>query len=196
MGIQRTVAPSSTVPVVAVQDVKQGLDIAETETGHDDFLRRLINGAVATVERWTGRSLLTQTWKLTLDAWPTNSEIALPYPPLQSVTSIQYVDSDGVTQSVDSSDYRIDDQAEPARITPAFNAVWPTARTVTNAVTVTYVAGYGDKSTDIPDDIIDAIHVLVYHRFEEPASTDIPDGAKRLLKSLSTGVVLGTMQTQ
>ena len=177
MGIQRTVAPSSTVPVVAVQDVKQGLDIAETETGHDDFLRRLINGAVATVERWTGRSLLTQTWKLTLDAWPTNS-------------------SDGVAQSVDSSDYRIDDQAEPARITPAFNAVWPTARTVTNAVTVTYVAGYGDKSTDIPDDIIDAIHVLVYHRFEEPASTDIPDGAKRLLKSLSTGVVLGTMQTQ
>ena len=194
MGLVRTVKPS--VSPVLVQDVKQNLGIAEAVTEHDELLLRLVSTASDMAERLTGRAWTTQTWVLTLDRFPYSDEaIVLPRPPLQSITSIQYVDSDGATQTWDSSNYRVDDQGSPGRVTLAYGESWPTTRDVTNAVTITYVAGYGDTANDTPIEMQNAIHLTVKDWFDNPSGEMSPN-AKNILKGLHCGMVLGTYEVQ
>jgi len=68
--------------------------------------------------------------------------ILLPFPPLQSVDSIKYIDAGGVQQTLSSSVYKVDTVSEPARVLPAFGQCWPTTRQEINAVEVTFTCGY------------------------------------------------------
>ena len=57
---------------------------------------------------WLGRALITQTWDLLPTSFPTAGwPIYIPLPPLQSVTSISYVDAAGATQTIAASEYRV-----------------------------------------------------------------------------------------
>lgn len=77
-------------------------------------------------------------------------EMFLPLAPIQSVTSIKYIDpTTGVQTILDPSQYKVDTISEPARITPAYGSSWPSARSEINAVEVVYVAGYG-AATAVP----------------------------------------------
>lgn len=122
-----------------------------------DFSRR-IGSARKAVEEITSRQLCTATWKLYLDRFP--CWIELRKCPVQSVTSITYVDGDGVTQAISTDDYRVDVVSEPARITPAFGVAWPTTQAVVNAVCVTFVAGYGDEANDIDAHAREAVMLI------------------------------------
>lgn len=73
----------------------------------------------------------------------TGYEIFLPKPPLQSVTSIKYIDTDGAQQTLDPSLYIVDTASEPGRLTPAYGQTWPTIREQANAVEIVFVCGYG-----------------------------------------------------
>lgn len=97
---------------------------------------------------WLGRALLTQTWKLTLDGFPCD-RITIPLPPLQSITSIKYLDSDGVQQTWNSANYRVVN-ADPAYVEPVTGQSWPTTACKDASVEVQFVCGYGDKPKDIP----------------------------------------------
>lgn len=101
------------------------------------------------------RQLLTATWRLTLDRFP-DWEIKVPLPPLQSVSSITYVDSAGTTQTLSSANYLVSTDSEPGRITPAYSCYWPQTRIQMEAVKITFVAGY-TAATLIPWKTIFAI---------------------------------------
>ncbi len=133
----------------------------------DDLIDALVKAARKRLEMDTGRALITQTWELYLDKFPDDDgEIWLPKPPLQSITSIKYYDTDGVEQTWSSDDYRVDIKSEPGRITPAYNESYPTTRTMINAVTIKFVCGYGSAGSDVDDDLIQAIKLLVGHWYE------------------------------
>lgn len=106
-------------------------------------------GDIDGVNGWLGRALITQTWELRLDRFP--SKIKVPLPPLQSVTSITYVDLEGATQTLDPNHYTVLSGREPAEIWPAYGVCWPATRCVPEAVSVRFVAGYGDSQDAIPD---------------------------------------------
>ena len=111
----------------------------------------MISSARDRAETITRRALITQTWELVLDLFPQSSgAIGLPFPPLQSVTSIKYIDPDGVEQTLNAADYIVDKDSEPARIVPAYGKTWPSTRYQINAVRVRFVCGYGDTATDVP----------------------------------------------
>lgn len=118
------------------------------DSSGDPLLSILIASARAQAETLVRRALMPQTWDLVLDRFP-RWELIVPKPPLRSVTSISYVDTNGVTQVMAASDYRVDIATEPGRLTPAFGLVWPVARWQTGAVTVRFVAGYAD-ATAVP----------------------------------------------
>lgn len=128
------------------------LRLAVKVDGHDldEELALRLAEATQLIEHEYGFALITQTWQLRLDGFPTCGAIEIPRPPLQSVTSIEYVDTAGVTQTWDNTLYRVDDFSEPGRITPAYEQSYPSTRPVTGAVTVTYVAGYGDDESAVP----------------------------------------------
>ena len=101
-------------------------------------------------ENATGRALITQTWEVVLDGWPAASAIELPRAPVLAITSVKYIDTDGVEQTMDSADYALDSDSEPGWLLPAYDTDWPEARDTANAVRVRYTAGYGAAATDVP----------------------------------------------
>lgn len=73
----------------------------------------------------------------------TGYEIFLPRPPLVTVDSVTYYDTDGTLQTLSSSQYLVDIVSEPARLVPAPNVTWPATQTRINAVAVLFTCGYG-----------------------------------------------------
>ena len=141
-----------------------------SDTSEDTLIDALIKTARYWTEKFTRRALITQTWKLYLDSFPSCGEITLFYPKIQSVTSIEYYDTDGALQTFSSGDYQLDIISEPGRIVLAPDAVFPSTETgKINAVIVTYVAGYGAASA-IPETIKTAMKQLVAHMFEHRES--------------------------
>jgi uncharacterized phiE125 gp8 family phage protein len=165
----------------------------------DGPLTSLIVAARNVIEEKLERSLITQTWRLTLDRFPDGEfnretglweqgRITVPRPRLQTVSSITYVDTDGTTQTLDPTLYSTDPNGEPGRISPAFDQLWPTTRDQMNAVTITYTAGYGTTAAYVPVPILLAIKLLVGHWYENREAstagapvTELPMGVDALL---------------
>jgi len=157
------------------------------------LMEALITAARHKVEETIGRSLINQTWELKLDCFP--SIIEVPRPPYSSLTSFQYVDSNGDTQTVTSTDYTVDGSSEPARVYEAYNKSWPTTQPIRNAVILTYVAGYGAASTDVPEEFIVATKLLAAHWFRNRESAapmqqhTIPDGVQALISPYTVSIM-------
>ena len=139
-----TVAPS--VEPVTLAEAKLHLRVDGTD--EDSLITALIVAARQAAEHETGRSLVTQTLRLTLDAFPADGGIELLRGPVQSITQVQYIDAAGATQTFTSSLYVLDNASEYAAhyLRLAFNAVWPATRDQANAVWVDYAAGYGNAA--------------------------------------------------
>lgn len=118
-----------------------------THTDDDTLIAAYISAARDDAEHRLGRLLIDQTWELSLGAFP--SVIVMPVP-IASVTSIKYIDTDGVEQTLDPATYQVDTAALPGVVAPAYGAAWPSTRDQYNAVKVRYTAGYGADSTTVP----------------------------------------------
>lgn len=166
-----------TAPTEEPITVSDALDFCRIEAETDDTVvdslivvaRRHIEGAVL------NRSLLTQTWDWTLDSFPcatsTNpyGSLIVPRPPLQSITSISYVDTAGATQTFSSANYMVDTAIEPGRVNLVYGQSWPSTSCIPNAVTVRFVAGW-TAPADIPEEIKQAIKVYVGTLYENRES--------------------------
>lgn len=165
--------PLSLVTPPAVEPVtltEAKAHLRRDDTADDTLIATLITAARQNLDGrdgWLGRALVTQTWDLTIDgAFP--DEIAVPLPPLQSVTSVTYVDTDGATQTLATDQYRVLTDRAPAMIVPAHGVTWPSTRDQKAAVTVRFVAGYGDAD-DVPAPIKAAmlLHIGTMYRDRE-----------------------------
>mgnify|MGYP000365478232 CR=1 FL=1 len=82
-----TISSEPAVEPISLAEAKAHLRV---DTSADDSLiTSLIVAARKYFEERTRRSLITQSWKLTLDDFPT--EFTLTRPPIQSVTSVKSV---------------------------------------------------------------------------------------------------------
>lgn len=145
---------------------------ARLQVDHDDddaVLSSLLVAARQKIEEWEWRAHLQQTLTLTLDHLPW--VFYLPRPPLQSVTSITYIDTQGNEQTLAADQYIVDTESEPGRIVPAYGVCWPAVRCQPNAVTVVYVAGHEDRN-DVPQSTLIAISELVRRTYAPTADCD------------------------
>ena len=110
-------------------------DLAQDEL----LLEGMITAARQYLEQYLSRPIATQTLEEALTGWA--NPIVLDSS-LQSVTSIKYLDLNGVEQTLASNQYLVDTYSEPAQITPAYNVEFPELYAVPNNVKVRYVAGY------------------------------------------------------
>ncbi len=171
--------------VIALQDAKSFLGVTHDED--DDLIQSLISGAAAQAEAIMNRTLLQTTRVLLLSHF--RDEILLPQPPCISVDQIQYLDTDGVQQTLASSVYQVNTTAQPARIKLAYNQDWPDYRNGQyNSVTITYKSGYGKNRAHIPADIMTALKMIVSTNYDiredvivGTIATKIPNGAESIL---------------
>jgi uncharacterized phiE125 gp8 family phage protein len=172
-----------TAPVVeplTVAEAKQHLRIEDG--AHDTELGAMIVAARKLLEETLWRAFITQTWDYWLDAFPP-AHLALPRPPLQSITSISYTDTDGAEQTVDGSLYGADTATDPGRVILADGESWPTSASIPKAVKVRFVAGYGDAASAVPAPLIAALKLeleLLYDRPDEAYGRVLASRAKAL----------------
>ncbi|MBE3101473.1 MAG: phage head-tail connector protein [Firmicutes bacterium] len=170
--------------IITLAEMKEHLRIVTTDD--DNYITELILACTKAAEYFQNRSYLQQTRIMKFDAFP---DVIRPnYPPLISVDSIQYVDTAGTTQTLDSANYTVDTTLEPGRIIPAYGLTWPSTRDHINAVTLTYQAGYGAASS-VPAVVKWAVRLLVAHFYEHRESvteidlTEVPQAYRMLLMS-------------
>lgn len=160
-----------TPPAEDPVSVEQAKDNSRVEVGDEDALiAGLITSGTQVAEAFTRRQLITATLELSLDSFPAiDKPIQLPKPPLQSVTSIKYIDRDGVEQTL--TGFQVDTSCEPGRIAPAFGTSWPDTRDLLGAVKIRYVAGFGDPDA-VPQGLRVAIQQMVSGWFENRESME------------------------
>lgn len=159
--------------------VQEPLDQAEAKLhlrvdGLEEDVRiwHLIKAARQQMEGERGVALITQTWELGLPGFP-SCGIVLPRPPLQSVTSVSYVDQAGVTQTWGSTSYTVVNASGPkarrARIVPVYGQFYPSTQGVPEAVTVRFVAGFGASPMHVPEPLRQALllHIGELYRDRE-----------------------------
>jgi len=135
------------------------LDIADDDT----MIGGLLLAATHYAETFTGRTLVTATKYHYLTGW--EYPIELPEFPLVSVTSIKYIDPDGVEQTLAAALYDVDTVIEPGCVRLGYGDSWPALRGDENGITITYVAGYG-AAADVPDGLKVAIKMMVANWYE------------------------------
>jgi len=133
-------------------------------TDENDLLDSAIITARQWAEKFTNRSFLNTSWRLTFDDF--SSDFRLPRSPASSITSIKYYDSNNAQQTLSSSYYDTDFDNEPGRVEEAYGYTWPTVYDRMNAVEVIFVAGYGAAASSVPDAIKTAIKMLAAHMYE------------------------------
>lgn len=141
---------------------KSHLRITSADTTDDDYIEdELIQAARERCETVTNRQLITATWDYKLDGFPASGVIVMPKPPLLTVTSVSYVDSNGASQTFSSTLYTVRVYAGPKaqRGTVALNygQVWPVTRDQLDAVTIRFTCGYGATAASVPRRLVMAM---------------------------------------
>jgi len=149
------VTPPAEEPL-STAELKLWLRVTHSED--DALIDALGEGSRDYAEAYTRRQFVTATYDHKQDKW--EKAIHLPKPPLSSVTSITYLDTDGTEQILASAAYRVNVEGIVGRITPAYGYTWPAVYPVTYPITIRFLAGYG-LAVAVPEGIKTAIKMLV-----------------------------------
>lgn len=135
-----------------------------------ELLSSYITAARQMVEAETNRVLMTTGCTLKIDRFPVDQDavIELFGGICQSVESITYVDTDGVTQTWDAANYVADltSSRGNARIGLAYEKTWPAVQPRGLAVTISYTAGWSSAG-DVPAPLRVAIAKLAATLYDE-----------------------------
>ena len=173
MRLERTVDPIANAVSTAL--VEQLLYLSANESAL--VVANAIESAILKVEQDTDRSLITQEWVMTLDRFPSTfwensvrhydyTTIFIPKGKVQSVVSLKYIDTAGDEQElVEDVDFKLTKVGDEARIEP-IDSYPATLTTINDAVTLTWVSGYGDADTDVPAWTKQAVLLLCKEYFD------------------------------
>tara|TARA_R110001632_G_scaffold142795_1_gene258749 strand:- start:2 stop:655 length:654 start_codon:yes stop_codon:yes gene_type:complete len=148
-----------------------------------------VTTARAYIEEMNNFAIITQTWKLALDRWPSGrekwwdgvrqgsrtelygpssfSDVPLPRYPLQSITSVTTFDTGNNATAVTVADvFNVDTYRTPGRLALRSGQTWPIALRETNAIVIDYAAGYGSAAGDVPAPIKQGILLMAASLYE------------------------------
>jgi hypothetical protein len=199
-----------TIEPLSLADARNYLRVEITDD--DSLIQDLITAARLECEAINNRSFLTTTWQLTLDYFPPYSSrytsllppavvgpmsdrnfwlnlsdvaIQFPMPPLIAVTSITYVDPNGIVQTLDptpSAKKVVISAGTPGQMTPYFGTIFPITQPTLSAVNITFTCGYGTTAATIPRNVVQAIRFLTaYYYVHRTENVETPDVVKRIL---------------
>jgi uncharacterized phiE125 gp8 family phage protein len=178
MSLQLLVPPE-TIPV-SVQELRAHLRMDGLGADEDAVLMGYARAATDYVEQQTGLRLISQTWAYALDwfptyhyrRFPTEGYIRLPLAPVQSVTSISYLDATtGLPVIWAPADYNLNGD----RIVLMPGASWPNVWRGHDVVEIEFVVGYGNDWNAVPESIRQAIAMLAGYWFSQREAAGVGD---------------------
>ncbi|WP_400766253.1 head-tail connector protein [Methylosinus sporium] len=172
---------------VSLDEAKAWLRIDATD--EDPLLAALIVSARLTLEAYTRRFFVTQSWRMRLDAWPAQTlrrgALAIPFAPFRSLSAVRVYESGDVARTLDSASFRAAPARDAGRV--VFLSPPPKPGRPFDGIEIDLVAGYGDSPADTPEPLRRAILALVGHWHENrgdagDASAPLPTIAMALAK--------------
>jgi len=128
----------------------------------NEYLEGLITVARRSLEELTWGVFVTQTWDQWFDGFA--DPLKLRKPPVASITSVTYTDSNGDSQTLASSVYELGDDNGIGIVRLQYDQTWPTTRGHPDVVTVRFISGVAVAS--VATGIKHAIKLLAAHLFE------------------------------
>lgn len=196
MDLLYTVVAEAVNQPVSVADCKLDLKIESDFTDDDDLISAYIDAAGKLCSEITGKKLISESIQASFQCVDENYNIRLPHTPVQAITEIQYYDGDNVSQTLDVTDFHLYNFENHSMLVPKADVSWPGYYSRRDAINVTYTAGYGDNSTDLPATIRKAIRLTVAHWYENRTAVlvgvtaqDLPFGVEMLLGTERVGWV-------
>lgn len=127
------------------------------DTSHASEVASLLGAACDSCERDCERTLRVDVTRvLTMADW-WSCDLWLPWPPLRSITSVKYYDTEGAQQTLGAGNYYVESSTNgKGRLAWAADADIPSLEDREDAVEVTFVTGYASV-TDVPATAIHAI---------------------------------------
>lgn len=162
------VVTAPTSEPVTLDEAKRAAKVDYTE--EDSTITAWIKQAREEIEIDASICLMPQTIRVNLDWFPAWSLLIRRYP-ITAISSITYVDFDGSTQTISSSDYVLDATSFPPRVEPAYGLLWPNARSQPRSVKVTCTAGFASASL-VPEIAKQAIRLRVAMNVKEREGMD------------------------
>lgn len=171
-------------PVVTIAPADEPLELSEVKThcrvdgsDSDTELNSMISAARAFVEDYCGTRLGSQTMVLRCSSFCDFRN--LPVAPVTSISSITYLDSEGVEQTLATSIYEGVLVGLEPHIRLKINQSWPSVRDASDAIRVTVVAGY----SDVPAPVKHAMLLMIGNWFDSRAVGELTEGPKALLSN-------------
>lgn len=151
---------------VTLAEAKEWLRVDGAD--EDAAISRLVASAREALERATGRLMATQTWRLSLDAWPAPTGdltvMALPLAPVQTIAAVRVFDHAGAAQTIAAAAYQLVGPADAARL--LFKSAPAAPGRAVGGIEIECVAGYGAPSA-VPASLRQAVVELVAQWFQQ-----------------------------
>ncbi len=154
------------------------------DEAEDGFIATLIGAARRHLEAVSGLALLSQSWRVVLDAWPKDRRVILPRRPLIALLAVTLYCDDGEPHLLDLDDVR----TEPGRLILPRGPSEGVALQARGGIEIDFSAGFGTTADAVPADLSAAMLVLIGHWFEHRAAVFaagagavVPSGFDRLL---------------
>lgn len=160
-----------TPPAIEPVTLDQALVQCHANSGvEDDWFTDAIRAAREEAEIYQRRAYIEQTVQLTYDTWPT-MPILLPRSPVSDVSSFKLYDIEDTETSIAISNFLIDYDTSPARLTTISGYTLPSVSLRDLAsIKIQYTAGYGSSRDDVPRNIKQAILFYVAYMYENRAA--------------------------
>lgn len=179
---------SSTEPVT-VDEIRKQLRIDHGEDDRD--IADMISEARAYCEtvKLNDVSLIDATCVDYLDGF--GDDIELRWSPVDSITSITYVDTAGATQTLATSVYELGTRNGLGVVRLKYSQNWPSTRGHEDVVTITYTAGYGTAASDVPLGIRRWIKARASWLYENRDGVEFPFRLDMLLAPYQRAGIVG-----
>lgn len=158
MRIERTTDPVN--PAILTTTVEEALNVPN---GTDaTLIADYIDSATNDLEVDTDRALITQTWTIKLDRFPSSyydnsirhydwQTIFLPKGVNVTVSELSYIDTDGIlTPLLEGTDFTVTNTGTDARIEPIDSWATNVADDQNDVINIKYTVGIGDDTADMP----------------------------------------------
>lgn len=170
---------------VTLSEIRAHLGINQVnDTTRDSVITARIVTAREQCEAYTGLALVPKTIVARSDSFYDAIPLIMP---VLSITSVQYLDTNGTLQTLDNSKYEL--ASYEGYLLPAYGETWPTVRERPGAVVITYSTGY-QLPANVPASIKDAIRFIVgqWENFQTSLEgtgypPSLPNVAKQLMSS-------------
>ena len=183
MWLNQTTPPAETP--ISLSEAKQHLRVLHDDD--DEYIGLLIDAATKHIEGREGilgRALVSQSWEHRIDRFPECDRFELPFPPLQSVSSITYVDTDGNIQTLSGDVYSVETATLTGMVCLKFEQSWPGVRQEPFAVRIAFVAGYGAAAA-VPETLKSGMKLLIGHWYvNRDGDVDMVRGAPFAIDAL------------